>query len=87
MEELTGLNRIDTDKFYTKPNIVKKCVDYVKSNIIINTDDLIIEPSSGGGAFLDSLLELDCSHNFYDTSPEDERIEKKNYLIHANTIG
>jgi hypothetical protein len=81
MDELTGLNRIDTDKFYTKPTIVNKCIDYVKSNITINTDDLIVEPSSGGGAFLDSLLDFECSHKFYDTSPEDERIEKKNYLI------
>ena len=81
MEELTGLNRVETDKFYTKSNIVDKCVEYVKSNVIINADDLIIEPSSGGGAFLDSLLTIDCSHNFYDTSPEDDRIEKRNYLI------
>lgn len=39
-----GLKRNTIDKFYTKPNVVKECVQIIKNNINILGDDLIIEP-------------------------------------------
>ena len=50
-----GLTRNTIDKFYTKDEIVELCINYINANIIINSDDLIIEPSAANGSFISSI--------------------------------
>ena len=50
-----GLNRVQTDKFYTNPSVVKICMEYIRSTIIIKREDIIIEPSAGDGAFISEI--------------------------------
>ena len=40
------------NKFYTKPEVSKFCVETFTSNIQVQKEDLIIEPSAGGGVFI-----------------------------------
>ena len=53
-----GLKRDTIDKFYTKEVVVENCVNLIKSNIDINSNDLIIEPSAGAGAFIKYIKKL-----------------------------
>lgn len=77
----TGLNRNLIDKFYTKKNTVKYCIDLIKKYIEINKyKDLIIEPSAGNGAFIHSIEKISINHLFYDLKPEHSNIIKQNYL-------
>lgn len=76
-----GLQRIVTDKFYTKPEIVMKCIDYIKEHLVINYTDVLIEPSAGAGAFYIKLK--DCFTNnilAYDILPELDDIKKQDWL-------
>jgi predicted RNA methylase len=82
-----GLNRNIIDKFYTKDTIVKLCINFIKDNIIINNDDLIIEPSAGNGAFINEIKLLSNNYLFYDIEPENNEIIKKDYLeFNSNEI-
>lgn len=48
--------QFENEKYYTPKNIVKKVIELIEENIqSINDFDRIIEPSSGGGAFLKEL--------------------------------
>lgn len=48
--------KIENEKYYTPKNVVKKVIELIEENIqLINDFDRIIEPSSGGGAFLKEL--------------------------------
>ena len=54
------------DKYYTRPHIVRKCLEYVN----MDNYDCIIEPAAGGGAFLEiiqhsNIIAMDISpgHN------------------------
>jgi hypothetical protein len=76
----TGLNRNLIDKFYTKSNVVDDCIKAIKSHITIHKDDLIIEPSAGNGAFISGIKTLSNNYKFYDISPENEQIQKCDYL-------
>jgi hypothetical protein len=60
-----GLTRNTIDKFYTKDIIVDLCMNYINSNIIINPDDLIIEPSAGNGSFISSIKSITNNYNRY----------------------
>lgn len=92
-----GLKRDQTDKFYTKKEIAELCINIVKKNIIIEKDNLIIEPSAGNGAFIESIKTIQANYIFYDIEPENSEIIKQDYLslepkkIHENidihTIG
>ncbi len=54
------------DKFYTKPEVIKKCI----RTLNLNEFDCIIEPSAGNGNFLSFL-----PHYFaYDIEPENSDI-------------
>lgn len=75
-----GLKRNTIDKYYTKVNIVTLCINYINQNIKINKNDLIIEPSAGNGAFIDSIKLLTNNYLFYDLEPENHEISKLNYL-------
>jgi hypothetical protein len=76
----TGLNRDLIDKFYTKSTIVDDCIKSIKTNITIDKPDLIIEPSAGNGAFISGIKTLSNNYRFYDICPENEDIEKCDYL-------
>lgn len=68
------------DKFYTKKEIVKICIQDINNNIIINKDDLIIEPSAGNGSFIDSIKDLSSNNIFFDILPEHKDIIKQDFL-------
>ena len=68
------------DKFYTKPKISKFCVDVFTSNILIQKQDLIVEPSAGGGSFIKPLKEIKCGKVFIDIAPENSQINQINFL-------
>lgn len=77
----SGLKRNTIDKYYTKDTIVEKCIDLIKNNIIISKeDDLIIEPSSGNGAFIDLIKTMSNNSKFYDLEPENDEIIQQDYL-------
>ncbi len=76
----TGLTRDTTDKFYTSDETVKICIESIKRNLVIDKDDLIIEPSAGNGSFLSSIKSLCNNYKFYDLFPEHSEIVTQDYL-------
>jgi len=68
------------DKFYTKSDIARQCVDdferWTGINLATATTD-ILEPSAGAGAFLDTLPSRTLA---YDLLPEDTRIAAQDFL-------
>lgn len=75
-----GLNRNTIDKFYTKKTVVDFCLNLVKKYIIIDNNDLIIEPSAGNGSFISGIKSLTSNFIFYDLEPENNEIVKQDYL-------
>lgn len=63
----------ELDKFYTKPEVVLTCYQQVGD---LSQFDLVVEPSAGNGAFLLPNIPMKA----YDIAPEDERIQKADYL-------
>lgn len=76
----TGLTRDTTDKFYTSDETVKICIELIKRYMVIDKDDLIIEPSAGNGSFLSGIKSLSNNYKFYDLFPEHSEIVTQNYL-------
>ena len=76
----TGLKRKLIDKFYTSPDIVNQCINFIEDNIKIEKDDLCIEPSAGDGAFIPGIKSLCNNAKFYDISPDNIEIQQQNYL-------
>jgi len=73
------------DKFYTKPDVVTKCIEILKNHITIDrTNDVVIEPSAGGGAFIDALTGLCDRCIFLDLIPEHEGVTEGDFLSFAN---
>lgn len=69
------------DKFYTSPNIVSLCLQYISKELNIDKDhDLIIEPSAGNGAFVNGIKNMCQNHLFYDIQPGNDIIAKQDYL-------
>ena len=64
------------DKFYTPPHVSKHCFEFLHSQLIIPEEAIYLEPSAGNGSFLDLLPRYVA----LDIAPEDERIEKQDYL-------
>ena len=85
-EQSKGLNRNPIDKFYTKDTIVTQCIDLVKKYIIIENNDLIIEPSAGNGAFIKKIKKLSKNYKFYDINPDNKEIVKQDFLVLDNII-
>jgi hypothetical protein len=82
-KQTTGLNRETIDKFYTKYDAVNLCIYHILENLNIDkTRDLIIEPSAGNGAFIDSIeKEIGSSNNlYYDIEPENSKIKRQDFL-------
>jgi predicted RNA methylase len=85
-EQNKGLKRNTIDKFYTKDTVVSLCIDLVKNFIVIENNDLIIEPSAGNGAFIKEIKTLSDNYKFYDIDPEHEDLIKQDYLILENPV-
>jgi hypothetical protein len=78
----TGLLRDTIDKFYTLPDVVKTCVDTLRSLGYIRQGDLIIEPSAGAGAF-STILKTEFPYSSvqaYDLIPEGDNISQQDFL-------
>lgn len=79
--QTTGLNRDTIDKFYTKQNVAQNCSNIAQQLLNINNEiDVVIEPSAGNGAFIDSLTNICSNCLFYDIQPEHESIITQDYL-------
>ena len=50
----TNMSRVGLEKYYTAPDVVRKCVSSLKGD----HHDIIVEPSAGGGAFVDEIKSL-----------------------------
>lgn len=72
----TGLQRNTIDKYYTKPEIAKKCIDLVKEHYYIKNFDNIIEPSAGNGSFSKQIPNCKA----YDLVPDHKSIKKQDFL-------
>ena len=81
---MIGLKRDKSnfDKFYTKNNIVNLCYNEIKEKLNINSNDLVIEPSAGNGAFINILKSLSNNNIFIDIKPEHDDIIESDFLKH-----
>jgi len=75
-----GLKRNTIDKYYTKLSVVKLCIELIRKNINISTNDLIIEPSAGNGSFISNIKTLSPNYKFYDLEPEHNEVWKQDFL-------
>jgi len=81
-----GLRRNTIDKYYTNTTVVQQCIQYVKTHIQIDpTNDFIIEPSAGNGAFITGIKSLSNQYVFYDIEPEHPEIVQQDYLTWEHT--
>ena len=78
----TGLKRESTtDQYYTHPHVVDTCINLICEHVNIDYErDVIIEPSAGNGAFVDSISNLCKNTAFYDIDPKHETVMKQDYL-------
>ena len=65
---------------YTNNFIVNEIIKIIKSQNIINKNDLIVEPSAGNGAFINGIKSLSNNYLFYDIKPEHKEIIKQDFL-------
>lgn len=81
----TGLQREQSDAFYTKPRIAKTLIDKVHKLYNLSTFNTIIEPSAGAGAFSDELRERELQSVIlaYDINPKKPYIKKQDYLSYV----
>ena len=79
-KQVKGLKRNTIDKYYTKPVVVKQCIELVKKYINILNNDLIIEPSAGNGTFIENIKTLSTNYKFYDLEPEHNEVYKQDFL-------
>jgi predicted RNA methylase len=77
-----GLKRNTIDKYYTKGIVVEQCLNIFKEYILLNPEDLIVEPSAGNGAFISGIKALTSNYRFYDIEPDNEEIIKQDYLLY-----
>lgn len=75
--EVKAIAKIELDKYYTPPDLAKYIVDKTKEIICEDNITEYIEPSAGAGVFLDYL---DKPYLAYDIEPEDNRINKQDFL-------
>jgi hypothetical protein len=75
-----GLNRDQTDKFYTNPSVVKICMEYIRTILVIKREDIIIEPSAGNGAFVSEIEKISNHTFFYDIAPEHPKVYQADFL-------
>lgn len=68
------------DKFYTKINISKMCIDEVEKYVKLSNFDLIIEPSAGNGSFYSQIQHKNKIG--IDILPELDVLIKKDFLLY-----
>jgi hypothetical protein len=78
--QTTGLKRDTIDKYYTKRDVVEKCMAAVKQYLDIKPTDTIIEPSAGDGAFIDAINAISSHALFYDILPQHPAIQPQDFL-------
>lgn len=82
-EKVKRVRKEGLDKFYTKPEIVDKCLSHF-SETEWEEWDLIVEPSAGNGSF---LLKIPSKNKIgLDISPEHPDIIKKNFFEFVPTF-
>ncbi len=54
----SGLSRDTIDKFYTCDKSVQLCIKALSCALDISKDDVCIEPSAGGGAFVKCIKDI-----------------------------
>lgn len=69
--------KIEKDKYYTSPELAEYCIKKTREVIGEGNITEYIEPSAGGGVFLNYL---DKPYLAYDIEPEDDRVEKADWL-------
>lgn len=79
-KQTTGLQRNTIDKYYTTRETVNICIEHIKKFVIMDDNDLIVEPSAGDGAFIEGIKSLAYNRLFYDIEPENEEIVKQDFL-------
>ena len=65
------------DKFYTKPEIAKQCVDFLQKKLPLSGTERYLEPSAGAGAFLSYLPNNTIA---LDIKPESSRIQQQDFF-------
>jgi hypothetical protein len=81
MYQDTGFSRNKIDKFYTSESTVQICINHFKEYVQTDSNDLIIEPSAGNGAFIQSIKEITSNYMFYDLQPEHNDIIQQDFLM------
>jgi predicted RNA methylase len=76
-----GLKRNTIDKYYTKQPVAEQCIETVKKYIVIQQNDIVIEPSAGSGVFIPYIKSLTNHYQFYDIEPEHPEIVLQDYLL------
>jgi len=75
-----GLTRNTIDKFYTKKEVAKICIELFEDFVNPDKDDIIIEPSAGSGAFNNELFKKYSNVIAIDIEPDDVKIKKGDFL-------
>ena len=78
--QTTGLNRSGNDTFFTKKEVASQCVEFTKKFIDYKSNNVIVEPSAGDGAFIEPIKQLDTTHIFFDIKPLHPDIMEVDYL-------
>jgi predicted RNA methylase len=81
-----GLNRNTIDKFYTKKEIAKICIELFEEYVKPDKDDIIIEPSAGSGSFSNELIKRYNNIIAIDIEPDNKNIKKLDYLNDFNIL-
>jgi len=72
------------EKFYTKPEVSKKCIILMNEFIRTDTKDpsiySYIEPSAGNGSFSDILIDMKMNCTSYDIKPEKDYMKQEDFL-------
>lgn len=71
------MGKIELDKYYTSNELAKYCVEKTKEKIGQDNIKEYLEPSAGGGVFLDYL---DKPYLAYDIAPEGKNIIEQDFL-------
>jgi hypothetical protein len=75
-----GLQRDDIDKFYTSSATASLCVDLFQKYVVLDSNDLIVEPCAGDGVFMDELNNI-CNNCMYlDIIPDNKGIKKQDFF-------
>lgn len=81
--QTTGLKRqtsTNLEKYYTCPDVAQYCMELLATHLLLQSDDICIEPSAGNGAFIPHIHNMFEYSLFYDISPEHPEIVEQDYL-------